>query len=151
MASGLCGSGPSSEDCPVVSRPCASGCFEMDCPAGSGLCGSGCSEAACRAHDPPSLDNPGLLAAKRLCSLVQPARRVRSRIDFSRPALEGRGVTEAQILTTPPRALRGGISKSFFQRRCQYLAINAHKMAPRTTQWFQERHWNGLLWGVVKI
>ena len=50
----------------------------------------------------------------------------------------------------PPRALRGGISKSIFQRGCQYLAINAHEMAPRTTQWFQERHWNaptkGLLW-----
>jgi hypothetical protein len=39
----------------------------------------------------------------------------------------------------PPRALRGGISKSIFQRRCQYLAINAHKMAPRTGRWLQER------------
>ena len=26
----------------------------------------------------------------------------------------------------PPRALRGGISKSILQRRCQLLEINAH-------------------------
>ena len=39
----------------------------------------------------------------------------------------------------PPRALRGGISKSIFQRLCQYLAINAHEMAPRTGRWLQER------------
>ena len=37
------------------------------------------------------------------------------------------------------RALRGGISKSIFQRRCQYLAINAHEMAPRMGRWLQER------------
>jgi hypothetical protein len=40
---------------------------------------------------------------------------------------------------SPPRALRGGISKSIFDRRCQYLAINAHEMAPRTRRWLQER------------
>ena len=33
----------------------------------------------------------------------------------------------------PRKALRGGISKSIIQRPCQFLAINAHKMAPRTT------------------
>ena len=32
----------------------------------------------------------------------------------------------------PREALRGGISKSILQRPCQFLAINAHKMAPRT-------------------
>ena len=42
----------------------------------------------------------------------------------------------------PPRALREGISKSSFQRRCQYLAINAHEMAPRTGQRLQERVWD---------
>ena len=51
----------------------------------------------------------------------------------------------------PPRkALRGGISKSILQRPCQFWEINAHKMAPRTTQWFQERPWDaptkGLAW-----
>ena len=50
----------------------------------------------------------------------------------------------------PRKALRGGISKSIFQRPCQFLAINAHKMAPRTNQWLQERTWNaptkGLAW-----
>ena len=46
------------------------------------------------------------------------------------------GVNETRV---PPRALRGGISKSIFQRRCQYLAINAHEMAPRTGRWLQER------------
>ena len=51
---------------------------------------------------------------------------------------------------TPRKALRGGISKSIFQRPCQFLAIDAHKMAPRTNQWLQERTWNaptkGLAW-----
>ena len=50
----------------------------------------------------------------------------------------------------PRKALRGGISKSILQRPCQFLAINAHKMAPTTTRWLQERPWNaptkGLLW-----
>ena len=50
----------------------------------------------------------------------------------------------------PRKALRGGISKSIFQRPCQFLAVNAHKMAPRTNQWLQERTWNaptkGLAW-----
>jgi hypothetical protein len=53
-------------------------------------------------------------------------------------------------LCTPRKALRGGISKSSFQRRFQYLAINAHKMAPRTGRWLQERGRDaptyGLLW-----
>ena len=39
---------------------------------------------------------------------------------------------------------------SLFKRPCQFLAINAHKMAPRTTQWLQERRWDaptkGLTW-----
>ena len=44
-----------------------------------------------------------------------------------------------------------GVSqKSIFKRPGQLWAINAHKMAPRTTQWLQERPWNaptkGLLW-----
>ena len=50
----------------------------------------------------------------------------------------------------PPEVLRGGISKSILQGPCQFLAINAHIMAPRTNQWLQERTWNaptkGLLW-----
>jgi hypothetical protein len=40
---------------------------------------------------------------------------------------------------SPPKVLRGGIPKSIFHRRCQYLAINAHEMAPRTGRWLQER------------
>ena len=32
-----------------------------------------------------------------------------------------------------------GYLKVIFQRRCQYLAINAHEMAPRTGRWLQER------------
>ena len=50
----------------------------------------------------------------------------------------------------PRKALRGGMSKSFFKRCCQLLAINAHKMAPRTSQGLQERAWDaptkGLEW-----
>ena len=50
----------------------------------------------------------------------------------------------------PRKALRGGIPKSILKRPCQFLAINAHKMAPRTTQWLQERHCGaptkGLAW-----
>ena len=54
----------------------------------------------------------------------------------------------------PPRkALRGGISKSIIQRPCQFLAINAHKMAPRTSKGLQERAWDaptkGHLWETV--
>ena len=51
---------------------------------------------------------------------------------------------------TPRKALRGGISKSIPQRPCHFLAINAHKMAPRTSKGLQERAWDaptkGLLW-----
>ena len=44
-----------------------------------------------------------------------------------------------------------GISqKSISKRPCQFLAINAHKMAPRPSQWPQDRTWDtptkGLLW-----
>ena len=53
-------------------------------------------------------------------------------------------------MRVPPKVLRGGISKSILKRPCQFLAINAHKMAPRTNQWIQERTWDtptyGLLW-----
>ena len=55
-----------------------------------------------------------------------------------------------QACSKPPKVLRGGISKSILKRPCQFLAINAHKMAPRTNQWLQERTWDtptyGLLW-----
>ena len=48
------------------------------------------------------------------------------------------------------RPFVGVLQKSIFKRPCQFLAINARKMAPRTTQWLQERPWNaptkGLLW-----
>ena len=50
----------------------------------------------------------------------------------------------------PRKALRGGMSKSLFKRCCQLSAINAHKMAPRTSQGLQERAWDaptkGLEW-----
>jgi len=47
--------------------------------------------------------------------------------------------------------LFGGVSqKSIFKRPYQILEINVHKMAPRATQWLQERPWNaptkGLAW-----
>jgi len=52
--------------------------------------------------------------------------------------------------SSPRKALRGGIPKSIFKRPCQFLAINAHTMAPRTTHWLQERHCDaatkGLAW-----
>jgi len=37
------------------------------------------------------------------------------------------------------------ISKSILQRPCQFLAINAHKMAPRTSKGLQERAWDALV------
>ena len=40
--------------------------------------------------------------------------------------------------TTLPKALRGGILKVNLQEILQLLAINAYKMAPRTTQRLQE-------------
>ena len=71
---------------------------------------------------------------------------------FSRPNLELGAFLGAKVslvpermvrnAVTPRKALRGGISKSFFQRPCHFLAMNAHKMAPRTNQWLQERTWN---------
>ena len=55
----------------------------------------------------------------------------------------------------PRKALRGGISKSIFQRPCQFLAINAHEMAPRTRRWLQERGRDtptkGLLWNAACV
>ena len=43
-----------------------------------------------------------------------------------------------------------GYSKVNLLNICHFLAINTHKMAPRTTQWFQERPWDaptkGLAW-----
>ena len=50
----------------------------------------------------------------------------------------------------PRKALRGGILKSFFQRPCQFLVINAHKMAPRTNQRLQERTWNAPTKGLAR-
>ena len=53
-------------------------------------------------------------------------------------------------LHLPRQALRGGIQKSISKRPCQVLPINAHKMAPRAIEWFQERLWDaptkGLAW-----
>ena len=61
----------------------------------------------------------------------------------------------ARVEERPRKALRGGISKSILQRPCQFLAINAHKIAPKTTQWLQERPWDaptkGLLWTELKL
>ena len=48
------------------------------------------------------------------------------------------------------RPFVGVSQKSIFKRPCQFLAINALKMAQKMTQWLQERPWNaptkGLLW-----
>jgi hypothetical protein len=66
-------------------------------------------------------------------------------------------IKKSTVLTTkykeakvPRKALRGGIVKSILKRPCHFLAINAHKMAPKTTQWLQERHCDaptkGLAW-----
>ena len=44
-----------------------------------------------------------------------------------------KGVLGVGFDLLPRKALRGGISKSILQRPCQFLVINAHKMAPRTT------------------
>ena len=52
-------------------------------------------------------------------------------------------------LGNPRKALRGGISKSIFQRPCQFLAINAHKMAPKTGRRLQERARDALTKGLV--
>ena len=54
-------------------------------------------------------------------------------------ALGGVAVSYERGTPVPPKALRGGISKSILQRPCQFLAINAHEMAPRTRRWLQER------------
>ena len=53
----------------------------------------------------------------------------------------------------PRKALRGGISKSIIQGPCQFLAINAHKMASGTRRRLQERGRDtptkGLAWSGV--
>jgi hypothetical protein len=49
-----------------------------------------------------------------------------------------------------PRPYVGVSQKSISKRPCRFLAINPHKMAPRTSQGLQERAWDaptqGLLW-----
>ena len=44
----------------------------------------------------------------------------------------------------------GVFKKSIYETPCQFLAIDAHEMAPRTTHWLQERRWDaptkGLAW-----
>ena len=40
---------------------------------------------------------------------------------------------------THARPFVGVFQKSIYKRTCQLLAINAEKMAPRTTRWLQER------------
>ena len=55
-----------------------------------------------------------------------------------------------RVCVPPRKALRGGVQKSIFKRPCHFFAMNAPKMAPRTTQWFQDRPWEtptkGLAW-----
>ena len=77
---------------------------------------------------------------------------------------EGGGEREREMISSamfsgvphavPRKALRRGISKSILQRPCQFLAINAHKMAPRTSKGLQERAWDaptkGLLWNICR-
>ena len=41
--------------------------------------------------------------------------------------------------------------KSICKRPGHFLAINAHKMAPRTTQWLQERPWNAPTKGLLRL
>ena len=41
-----------------------------------------------------------------------------------------------------PRLFVGVSQKSIFNRPCQFLATNAHKMAPRTSKGLQERAWD---------
>ena len=58
------------------------------------------------------------------------------------------------VVVKSRKALRGSMSKSYFKRCCQLLVINAHKMAPRTSQGLQERAWDnptkGLLWSATQ-
>ena len=62
-------------------------------------------------------------------------------------------VETEQGIAVPRNALGGGIQKPFDKRCCQLFAINAHKMAPRSSQGLQERAWDaptkGLEWGGV--
>ena len=52
--------------------------------------------------------------------------------------------------TSHPRLFGGVSQKSISNRPCQFLAINAHKVAPRPHQRLQDRTWDaptkGLLW-----
>ena len=98
-------------------------------------------------EEPDQVISPNLSAQQ----VVLPNRSVRH-------CLLGGGGTRAcsSTLFTPRKALRGGITKSIFKRPFQFWAINAHKMAPRTTQWLQERHCDaptkGLAWyGDVRV
>ena len=69
---------------------------------------------------------------------------------FERPTQSRTSPSILKYTKIPRKALRGVSQKSIFKRPCQFWAINAHKMAPRTTQRLQERPWSaptkGLLW-----
>ena len=64
--------------------------------------------------------------------------------------LTGTRPDRSVTLAIHARPFVGVFEKSIFKRPCQFLAMNAHKMAPRTTQWLQERRWDaptkGLAW-----
>ena len=68
----------------------------------------------------------------------------------SAPPPPPRGKNVPQAGPTLARSFVGISQKSIFKRPCQVLAMNALKMAARTTQWLQERPWNAptkdLLW-----
>ena len=53
------------------------------------------------------------------------------------------------------RPFVGVSQRSIFKRPCQFLMINADKMAPTTTQWLQQRHCDaptkGLAWVYMSI
>jgi hypothetical protein len=61
--------------------------------------------------------------------------------------------TPASSATSTTQGPSWGYLRVNFQQTLSILAINAHKMAQRTTQWLQERHWNaptkGLAWTPV--
>ena len=56
--------------------------------------------------------------------------------------------------TVHPGPFVGVSQKSIFKRPCQFLALNAHQMAPRTRRWLQERGRDtppkGLLWYIER-
>ena len=49
---------------------------------------------------------------------------------------------EGDTVTTHPRPFVGVSQKSIFKRPCRFLAMNTHKMAPRTSKGLQERAWD---------